>query len=61
MNVAGIVLAVLFLARGILGYTSWWAARTPEPIFRLNDRRVYSPLCLFLGIGFIVLVSFRLT
>lgn len=61
LNIAGCGLALLFLARGIAGYTPWWAAQTPEPNFRLNDRRVYSPLCLFLGLGFVALVYFRLT
>jgi hypothetical protein len=61
LTVTGCGFALLFLARGIIGYTPWWAAQTPEPNFRLNDRRVYSPLCLFLGLGFLVLVYFRLT
>jgi len=61
LTIAGCGLALLFLARGIVGYTPWWAIQTPEPNFRLNDRRVYSPVCLFLGLGFIVLVVFRLT
>lgn len=61
LNIVGCGLALLFLARGIVGYTPWWAAQTPEPNFRLNDRRVYSPLCMFLGIGFIALVYLRLT
>ncbi len=59
MDIAGIGLGLLFLARGIAGYTSWWAAQTPQPSFRFNDRRVYSPVCLFLGLGFIVLVILR--
>lgn len=59
LTVAGIGLALVFLARGVLGYTPWWATRTPEPNFRLNDRRVYSPLCLFLGLGFVALVVLR--
>ncbi|ODT79255.1 MAG: hypothetical protein ABS76_20560 [Pelagibacterium sp. SCN 64-44] len=61
LTLAGAGLALLFLARGIVGYTPWWASITPEPNFRLNDRRVYSPLCLFLGLGFLVLLYFRLT
>ncbi|MEO8685314.1 MAG: DUF3995 domain-containing protein [Devosia sp.] len=56
----GIPLAAVFLARGIVGYTPWFIAKTPHPNFRLNDRRVYSPLCLALGVGFIVLVVLRL-
>lgn len=59
MDLAGVLLGVVFLARGIAGYTSWWAARTPQPSFRFNDRRVYSPVCLFLGLGFFVLVFLR--
>lgn len=59
MDIAGIGLALLFLARGIAGYTAWWAGQTPEPSFRFNDRRVYSPLCLFLGVGYLVLVLLR--
>lgn len=61
LNLVGFALAAVFLARGILGYTPWWASMTPEPNFRLNDIRVYSPLCLFLGIGFLVLIYLRLT
>ncbi len=61
LNIIGLGLALLFLARGIVGYTSWWASVTPEPNFRLNDRRVYSPLCLFLGLGYVALVYFRYT
>ncbi|WP_137152634.1 DUF3995 domain-containing protein [Devosia sp. FKR38] len=60
LDVVGVLLALVFLARGIIGYTPGWAARTPEPNFRLNDRRVYSPLCLLLGAGFAALVIMRL-
>ena len=60
LSLIGLPLAAIFLARGIVGYTSWWAGKTPEPNFRLNDRRVYSPLCLFLGAGFLALVILRL-
>ena len=59
LNLGGFALAAVFLARGIVGFTPWWAALTPEPNFRLNDRRVYSPLCLALGLGFLALVVFR--
>lgn len=60
LTLLGLPLATVFLARGLVGYTSWWAEKTPEPNFRLNDRRVYSPLCLFLGLGFVALVILRL-
>ena len=60
LSLLGLPLAAVFLARGVVGYTSWWATKTPEPNFRLNDRRVYSPLCLFLGASFVALVILRL-
>jgi len=60
LSLVGLPLAAVFLARGVVGYTPWWAEKTPEPNFRLNDARVYSPLCLFLGLGFIALVILRL-
>lgn len=61
LNIAGLLLAAIFLARGIAGYTPWWAGLTPEPNFRLNDARVYSPLCILLALGFLALVYFRVT
>lgn len=60
LTLLGLPVAAVFLARGAVGYTAWWAQKTPEPSFRFNDRRVYSPLCLFLGTGFIALVIMRL-
>lgn len=59
LDLGGLALAAVFLARGIVAFTAWWAEKTPEPNFRLNDRRVYSPLCLALGLGFLALVAFR--
>ena len=60
LTLAGLPVAALFLARGFIGYTKQWAARTPLPNFRVNDQRVYSPLSLFLGTGFVVLIVLRL-
>ncbi len=61
LSAIGALIGLVFLARGIIGYTPWWAAMTPEPNFRFNDRRVYSPLCLLLGVGFLALVIIRHT
>lgn len=60
LSVLGILGGLIFLVRGIVGFTPWFTAKTPDPIFRLIDRRVYSPLCLALGVGFIALVVMRL-
>jgi len=60
MTILALPLAAVFLARGVVGYTQWWADKTPEPNFRFNDRRVYSPLCVLLGAGFVTLAIMRL-
>lgn len=60
LTLLALPLAMIFIVRGAIGFTAWWAQRTPEPSFRFNDRRVYSPLCLVLGAGFFVLFIMRL-
>jgi hypothetical protein len=60
LTLLALPLAAVFGGRGALGYTAWWARMTPEPNFRFNDRRVYSPLCLAIGFGFLVLFIMRL-
>ena len=60
LTLLALPVAAVFLVRGVVGYTNWWKARTPQPNFRLNDARVYSPLCLLLGVGFVVLMVLRL-
>ena len=60
LSLSALPVAAIFFARGALGYTPWWASITPEPNFRLNDRRVYSPLCLTISTGFLLLLIMRL-
>jgi glycerol uptake facilitator-like aquaporin len=60
LTLVGVLLAAIFLARGIIGYTDWWKQRTPEEPFRTLDRKNYSPLCLGIGAIFLVLVIMRL-
>jgi hypothetical protein len=60
LNAIGLVIAAVFLGRGIVGYTAWWQSKTPLEPFRTLDRRNYSPLCIALGLGFLVLVILRL-
>lgn len=57
----GLGLATVFLARGIAGYTDRWRQLTPEQPFARLDRRYYSPLCLVIGIYFIILTLGYLT
>ena len=59
-TILGALLAVAFVARGVLGYTAGWRARYPAEPFATLDRKNYSPLCLWIGAGFLILVVMRL-
>jgi len=60
LSVVGLLLAAAFLGRGAIGYTAGWRARFSEEPFATLDRKNYSPLCLALGIGYLLLVIMRL-
>ncbi len=55
----GVVLTLVFLGRGVVGYTKRWAEITPKEPFRSLDKKFYSPLCLGIGVGILVLVLWR--
>lgn len=59
-TVLGAALAFVFLGRGVAGYTAGWRSRFPTEPFATLDRRNYSPLCLWIGAGFLILVLMRL-
>ncbi len=44
-----------FLARGIVGYLPFWRRLHPAEPFASLDVRLYSPLCLVLGLAFLLL------
>ena len=48
--------AFVLLARGIVGFTPFWASLTPEEPFKTLNRLYYSPLCLALGLSVSVLL-----
>jgi hypothetical protein len=60
LDLLGIALGILFIARGIAGYTPRWRAVFSGEPFATLDRRNYSPLALGLGVGFFILVLMRL-
>jgi hypothetical protein len=60
LTLVGGLLAALFLLRGVAGYTMRWRQAFPEEPFASLDRKTYSPLCLFIGAGFLLLVLMRL-
>ncbi len=55
-RLAGAVIAVVFVARGIAGYVpAWRRLHSAEP-FATLDRSVYAPLCFMLGAGVITIL-----
>ena len=60
LTATGLVLAAAFFGRGALGYTAGWRSRFSLEPFVTNDRQVYSPACLIVGAGFLILVIMRL-
>ena len=60
LTTLGVVLAAIFVGRGILGYPPGWRARFPTEPFATLDRKNYSPLCFWIGAGFLILVLMRL-
>jgi hypothetical protein len=47
-------LAALFLLRGAAGYTAAMAKRHSAEPFASYNRKFYSPLCLVLGVGYLI-------
>lgn len=60
LTLLGALLAAVFVGRGVLGYTPGWRARFPTEPFATLDRKNYSPLCFWIGAGFLILVVMRL-
>ena len=56
-----IAAALVFLGRGIAGFTPAWRRLTPEQPFATLDVRYYSPLCLAIGAGIAILAVQGLT
>jgi len=54
-TLAGLAVALVFLGRGVAGFTPAWRRLTPEEPFATLDVRYYSPLCLAIGAGFAAL------
>src|ERR1700710_2922950 len=54
---AGAGAALVFSVRGIAGYVPAWRAFHPREPFASLDRHYYSPLCLLLAAGLVVLLT----
>jgi hypothetical protein len=55
LDLATLGAALVFLGRGIAGFTPSWRRLTPEQPFATLDVRYYSPLCLAIGAGLAIL------
>jgi hypothetical protein len=55
-QLAGVSLAAVFVGRGIAGYIPAWRSRFSEQPFASLDQRVYSPLCLAVGVGILTIL-----
>lgn len=51
-----VVLAIVFAGRGLAGYWPGFRSHFPEEPFATLDRRCYSPLCIAISLGFILLI-----
>ncbi len=49
-------LVAVFTGRGLVTYTKFWRRIWPEQPFATLDRKYFGPLCLYLGIGFMVIL-----
>ena len=57
VTLAGAGAALVFAGRGIAGYVPAWRALHPREPFASLDRHYYSPLCLLLAAGLVVLLT----
>jgi hypothetical protein len=51
----GLLLTFVFLGRGIVGVLPAFERAAPEQPYLSLNRRIYSPLCAVVGIGFLFL------
>lgn len=51
LSAAGLILSLVFVARGAAAYLPAWRRLTPEQPFARLDQSVYGPLCLIIGLA----------
>ena len=56
VGLGAIILVIVFLGRGMIGMTPWFARLLPEEPFVSLNRVYYSPLCIALGLCYLILL-----
>lgn len=51
-----LLLAGIFLVRGILAFVPFFRSRHWQEPFSTLDRRFYGPLCLVIGVGYVLIL-----
>ena len=51
------IIAGVFVARGVAGYTPTWRMHFRDEPFATRNRRYYSPYCLLMGVGYLALLA----
>ncbi|GEP56881.1 DUF3995 domain-containing protein [Reyranella soli] len=51
------IIAGVFMARGVAGYTPTWRLHFRDEPFATRNRRYYSPYCLLIGISYLALLA----
>ena len=51
------IIAGVFVARGIAGYTPTWRSHFRDEPFATRNRRYYSPYCLLMGVSYLALLA----
>jgi Protein of unknown function (DUF3995) len=59
IGLGAVVLVTVFLGRGMIGLTPWFRLLLPEEPFVSLNRKYYSPLCIALGLCYLVLLIGR--
>ena len=55
-GLGAIVLVIVFLGRGVIGLTPWFRQLLPTEPFAALNRKYYSPLCIALGLCYLILL-----
>jgi hypothetical protein len=55
-GLGALVLIAVFLGRGIIGMTPWFRSLLPEEPFVTLNRKYYSPLCIVLGLCYLIIL-----